>query len=124
MAIFASKNGKAPALPEVNNQAGPASRRVNILGRRDLNDVILRSRITEKATTQAESGVYAFEVSPRATKTAVASAVEFLFKVKPVKVAMIPIRSKQVTARGKKGRTRGGKKAYVFLKKGDKIDFV
>jgi len=36
----------------------------------------------------------------------------------------VPIRSKEIIVKGKKGRTKGGKKAYVYLKKGEKIEVM
>lgn len=84
--------------------------------------VVLRPRITEKATALSERGVYAFEVMKDATERAVKTAIRSLYKVSPVKVAFVPIRSKEIIVKGKKGRTKGGKKAYVYLKAGDRID--
>jgi large subunit ribosomal protein L23 len=86
--------------------------------------VIIRPRITEKATMKAEQNVYTFDVEKSATKASVSNAIHTMFKVTPVKVAIVPIRAKEVFARGKKGATQSGKKAYVYLKEGDKIEFV
>ncbi len=87
--------------------------------------VLLRPRITEKASMQAsESNVYVFEVDAMATKKDIRGEVVRLYKVIPIKVAVVPIKRKQVVVRGKYGKTSGGKKAYVYLKKGDKIEFV
>jgi large subunit ribosomal protein L23 len=86
--------------------------------------VIIRPRITEKATAKSESGVYTFDVEKSATKNSIASAIKNLFKVTPVKIAIVPIKSKNIFSRGKRGRTKTGKKAYVYLKKGDVIEFV
>lgn len=87
--------------------------------------VLLRPRITEKASGMAmDKNVYAFEVSLRATKREIKKAVSDFYNVEAVKIAIVAIPSKEVTVRGKKGHTSKGKKAYVFLKKGDKIEFV
>jgi large subunit ribosomal protein L23 len=91
---------------------------------RDLSRIIRRPRITEKASMNAASGVYAFEVSPEATKRTIAAAVAELYNVVPVKVAIVPIPHKQVMIRNRKGVSGGGKKAYVYLKKGETIEFV
>jgi large subunit ribosomal protein L23 len=90
----------------------------------DLTKVLTRPRITEKAATQSASGVYTFDVSVRATKAEVKKAVEQFYKVKPAKVHMIAVPSKAVFMRGKRGTKSGGKKALVYLKKGDKIEFI
>ncbi len=86
--------------------------------------VLLRPRVTEKATALASRGVYAFEVTKRATEREVTAAIRALYKVSAVKVAFVPIRRKFIIVKGKKGRTKGGKKAYVYLKKGDKIEIM
>lgn len=89
--------------------------------------VLTRPRITEKATFLAGNdagGVYTFEVSSRANKALVSDAVKQLFKVTPVKVNIVNTKPKTVFKRGKKGVVGGIKKAMVYLKKGDKIEFV
>jgi len=89
--------------------------------------VLLRKpRITEKAASIAEreKGVYTFEVSSRANKTTIKSAVKELFKVTPTRVNIINTSKKVVYRKGKRGVVSGVKKAMVYLKKGDKIDFV
>ena len=89
-----------------------------------MKTVIINPRITEKATTQSELGVYTFEVAKNSSKPEIAAAVKALFKVMPIKVAIVPIRSKKINSKGKRGKTASSKKAYVYLKKGDKIEFV
>lgn len=87
--------------------------------------VLLRPRITEKASQKAmDENVYVFEIPKSATKREVAKAVFDFYAVTPTKVAVVPVPRKSVFVRGKKGMTSGGKKAYVYLKKGDKIEFV
>lgn len=90
--------------------------------------IILRPRVTEKSTalaTRADHGpVYTFEVEKRANKSEIAKAIELLFKVKPVKVAMINLPIKKTFVRGKKGQTAGIRKALVYLAPGQSIDFV
>ena len=89
--------------------------------------VLTRPRITEKATFLSgneNGGVYTFEVSSRANKATVSAAVKQLFKVTPVKVNVVNTKPKTVFRRGKKGVVGGIKKAMVYLKKGDKIEFV
>lgn len=88
-------------------------------------NVLLRPRITEKAALSADSaGVYVFEVSENSTKTSIAASVKALYKVTPVKIRVAKIVPKAVFVRGKHGTKSGGKKAYVYLKKGDKIELL
>jgi len=81
-------------------------------------------RITEKAAMFADKGMYTFNVMPSANKIEIKKAMKLLYNVNPVKVAIIQVAEKNVFIRGKKGVKQGGKKAVVYLKKGDKIEFV
>lgn len=91
----------------------------------DLSWVLVKPRLTEKASRLgSEENVYTFDVDPRANKIQVKKAVQKYFKVTPLKVNMIVSKAVTKTFRGKKGTTTGAKKAMVFLKKGDVIDFV
>jgi large subunit ribosomal protein L23 len=91
----------------------------------DPASVLLRPRVTEKASFVAEkNNVYTFDIDPRATKNDVAEAVKALYKVTPVKVAVVVSKRKHVVVRGKIGMKKGGKKAYVYLKTGDKIEII
>jgi len=80
----------------------------------------------------AEKGAYVFNVAPFASKAEVAAAVREVYKVAPRKVTLARIPRKQVLTRTGKGKvsgnrvgkTAGGKKAYVFLKSGDKIELA
>ncbi|KKT75365.1 MAG: 50S ribosomal protein L23 [Parcubacteria group bacterium GW2011_GWB1_44_7] len=85
---------------------------------------IIRPRVTEKATTVAENGVHVFEVEKDANKKEIAVAFKNLYKVSPIKINVAKTPRKQVFIRGKKGFKAGGKKAYVYLKKGEKIEII
>src|SRR3989344_7556378 len=88
-------------------------------------NVLLRPRITEKAAISADkSNVYTFEVAEGATKKSISASVHDVYGVKPIKVRVGVIPAKRVFVRGKRGVKSGGKKAYVFLKKGDKIELI
>ncbi len=89
-----------------------------------LSSVLIRPHVTEKATVASEHSVYVFVVDPRATKTEVSKAIKELYKVTPTKVTTVTIPAKNVIVRGKRGLQSGYKKAYVFVKKGDKIDIA
>jgi len=85
-------------------------------------NIILRPRITEKASFVAETNVHVFEIASSATKKQVAEAIKVFYKVSPVKINIVKNPAKEVFIRGKKGNKPGVKKAYVYLKKGDKIE--
>lgn len=88
--------------------------------------ILLRPRITEKATYAIEQNAYVFEVAPDATKRDIATVVKELYNVTPRKVNIVRkgprIRIRR--ARRQQGHERGLKKAIVFLKKGDKIELI
>lgn len=83
---------------------------------------ILRPRITEKASLVTAGNVYAFEILASATKKDVARNIIELYKVTPIKVNITRNPAKNVMYKGKVGRTSAIKKAYVYLKKGDKLE--
>lgn len=87
-------------------------------------DVLRRPRITEKAASGHDKGVYVFEVATNATKREIAQAVGLMYKVHPVKVTIVPIPRKHITVKGIVGTRSGGKKAYVYLTKGEKIELL
>ncbi len=87
--------------------------------------VLLKPRITEKAVVGADkNGVYVFMVTKSATKKQIAASVKNTYKVTPEKVRTAQVPDKAVFVRGKHGVKHGGKKAYVYLKKGDKIELI
>ncbi len=87
---------------------------------RKKSDVLKRPHITEKSSQQG----YVFEVAAGASKGEVKLAVCELYKVTPTKVNILNVRPKTIVVRGRLGTKPGMRKAVVFLKKGDKIDFV
>lgn len=85
--------------------------------------VLLSPRVTEKAVlSQEKKNVYAFNVETEATKSQVIASVKAAYKVTPLDVRMVRVPKKKKFFRGAWGTKGGGKKAYVYLKKGDKID--
>ena len=70
----------------------------------------------------SEKSVYVFEVPKLSNKKEIAKAVKEIYKVTPTNVTTVTIPQKNVIVRGKRGKKAGYKKAYVFLKKGDKIE--
>lgn len=86
---------------------------------------IIRPRITEKGSDVLQrNNAYVFDVLRKASKQDIMASVRTLYGVNPVKVRTVPVLSKTVFVRGKYGQTSRGKKAYVYLKKGDSIEFV
>lgn len=92
--------------------------------KKDLNHILIRPHITEKATVSAENSVYVFEIDPKATTGSVTKAFVEKYKITPVRVNTVTIPAKNVVVRGKRGTKSGYKKAYVYLKKGEKIENI
>jgi large subunit ribosomal protein L23 len=86
-------------------------------------EVIKRPLITEKSTRLQETGNYAFEVAPKATKKEVKDAVEKAFKVKVVNVNMLIVKGKEKRMGRRLIITPSKKKAIVTLASGDKIQY-
>lgn len=88
--------------------------------------VLVSPRITEKGTAVTAQDAYVFNVARSANKREIAQAIEETFKVTVRAVRTVFVPSKKVMTRntGRYGKTASGKKAYVYLKKGDKIDLI
>jgi len=92
----------------------------------NIYEVIRRPLVTEKGVADKdERATLCFEVAPGANKTEVKQAVERVFKVKVAEVRTANLEGKM----RRRGRFMGyrpdWKKAYVKLKKGEKVpDFA
>lgn len=88
--------------------------------------ILLNPRITEKGAYLSAVGAYVFNVAQNANKQQIAEAVQEIFKVVPRKITVVRIPRKKTTSRNNRraGMTAGGKKAYVYLKKGQTIELV
>lgn len=84
-------------------------------------DVILRPVLSEKAVGGVSSGIYAFFVHPRASRTQVKDAIERVFKVEVVKINILNVRGKEKRLGRFVGRTPERKKALVTLADGQRI---
>jgi large subunit ribosomal protein L23 len=89
-----------------------------------MTNIIKNPRVTEKASNAFEHNVYTFDIGAKANKTEIKKAIFSIYKVKPVKVNVLTVKKKNTFSRGIKGTKGGGRKALVYLKKGDKIEFV
>jgi large subunit ribosomal protein L23 len=88
----------------------------------DPAQTILEPIITEKAISAKADGRYVFKVHPRATKIDIKRAIEKLFKVSVKDVNTVSSKGKSRVTGWKIGRTPSYKKAYVTLKKDQKIE--
>lgn len=86
--------------------------------------LVLGPRVTEKSAMASERGAYTFNVKNTANKTEIKKAIKAMYGVSPIKVSVTQIQDKNVARQGVFGIKQGGKKATVYLKKGDKIAFT
>ena len=87
--------------------------------------VLLGAHMSEKAIVSSDkAGVYVFKVAKTANKKIISEAVKKTYKVAPLKIRVARIPEKNIFMRGKWGVKGGGKKAYVYLKRGDKIELI
>lgn len=86
--------------------------------------ILVRPRVTEKTTDLSKAGVYTFDVFARTNKILIKKAVEELYRVTVKKVSIANMPQKTRIVRGKRGARPGYKKAMVYLKEGDKIEFI
>jgi len=94
------------------------------MSKMNLYDSILNPVVTEKATNLSEMNKVVFKVNRSANKRSVKKSIEKIFKVNVVKINIINKQRRFKTARGKKVKIQGYKKAIVTLKKGQNIDLT
>jgi large subunit ribosomal protein L23 len=128
MALFGTKKNTEKKIEEKKPKAvkvAKAARVPSTAMHRSVSYVLSRPRITEKASLLVEtSNAYTFEVAKVASKHDVMKAVKEFYKVTPLKVTMTNLPSKTKFIRGKLGVKSGVKKATVYLRDGDKIEFI
>jgi large subunit ribosomal protein L23 len=118
MAILRKKKNTKEMAPIQKSETG-------VISHVNTSHVLLHPRVTEKASEKAmNENVYVFEIAINTTKADVRKAIVQMYKVHPVKIATVKIPGKNVFIRGHKGARAGGKKAYIYLKRGDKIEIV
>lgn len=88
--------------------------------------ILIKPRITEKSGNLTARSVYTFDIAVTATKRDVVRAIKAEYHVTPRRVRIVtrkPVRMRLRTRRGF-GATAASKKAYVTVKKGDRIEFA
>jgi large subunit ribosomal protein L23 len=85
-------------------------------------EVLIAPVVSEKSYGQIAQNRYTFKVHQDAHKTQVRQAVEELFDVKVLNVAIIKVQAKPKRRGAIKGVRPGWKKAVVQLKQGDSIE--
>ncbi len=91
-----------------------------------MSSAIIKPRITEKSATLSDKNVYAFEIRKGTTKYEVRDAIKALYNVTPTRVNIVNKQPRHFMSRmrGRDMMEHGLRKAYVYLKKGDRIELV
>lgn len=87
-----------------------------------LIDSIKKSLITDKTTKILEDNQYCFTVSKHTNKSEIKLAIEYIFKVKVIKVNTLNLPHKIRTVGKTSGKKPQYKKAIVKLMKKDRIN--
>lgn len=121
-----AKSPKTPKAPKVKRDPAPKASSAKVLADSRLENALTAPWLSEKALIGTEKGVYVFQVPVSATKTDVSRAIERIYKVVPRQVNIVNVRGKVKALRSRRGYgTRvSRRKAYVFLKKGETIQFA
>ena len=123
MALFGTKNSE-----KKNEKTNKKVRRARAskLQSGVAHDIIRAPWFSEKALIATEKGVYTFAVPTRATKAEIAGAIKEIYKVEPCKIRIVNLPGKRKAMRTKRGVgvRAARRKAYVYLNKGDSIQFA
>jgi large subunit ribosomal protein L23 len=89
----------------------------------DLHAVLVQPLLTEKITgLREQTNTVGFMVHPEANRVQIRQAVEALLKVKVEKVNVMNVRGKVKRLGRFAGKRSDWKKAFVTLKKGEKLE--
>lgn len=90
------------------------------------HEVIRAPWFSEKALIATEKGIYTFAVPTSATKADIAGAIKEIYKVEPRAIRIVNLPAKRKTMRNRRGVgvRAARRKAYVYLKSGDTIQFA
>jgi large subunit ribosomal protein L23 len=116
MALFSSKKKSQKSEAKGEEVRIPANQ----------GTVLLRPRITEKASLEQSKNVYVFDVAASATKPEIKAAFLAHYKVAPVRVRVVNTKGAETRnmRTGRRGMTSASRKAYVYLKKGETISIT
>lgn len=87
-------------------------------------ELLLKPHITEQSNLLAQKNIYTFRVKPSANKILIKKAVKEMYGFEPLKIRIINMPAKKRKVQGKTGIKSGFKKALVYLKEGNKIEFI
>lgn len=125
MGLFGTKKSDASAEVAVAEKATTAKAPSKAMPH-DVASALIKPRITEKAALMLEKNVYTFEIKKGVSKYDVRDAVKALYNVTPTQIRVVNQAPRRYMSkmRGREMKVAGLRKAYVYLKKGDRIDLV
>lgn len=125
MSIFGNKKipRKNSGQEEKKKRKHSARSRASVHG--VAHEIIRAPWFSEKALIVTEKGIYTFAVPARATKAEIAGAIKEIYKVEPrtVRIVNLPAKRKAMRTKRGTGSRSARRKAYVYLNKGDTIQF-
>ena len=86
------------------------------------HSVLIKTHVTEKATSEEIFGKYTFVVNRESSKVEIKNAVKDVYGVLPVKVRVIHMDGKKTSTGRIRGKRKDWKKAIITLPKGKTID--
>lgn len=83
--------------------------------------IIKQALISEKNNLKLEKGIYVFKIAKQADKPSIKDHIERYFDVKVASIKTLIYRKRSRKVKRKAGQVKYWKKAFVRLKKGEKI---
>ena len=97
---------------------------MKIPAHRIVKNVIRRPWISEKSQRVLENNQYVFVVEEHANKNSIKEEIRRRYGVHAVRVNIVQLPKETKRFRNRVSKKRGMRKAFVFLKKGEKIDIA
>ncbi len=90
-----------------------------------LTNILIKPSITEKSLILAQKGQFTFYVNKSATKAAISSETEAMFKVNVLKIRLVnrPGKPKRTGKKRLATKTKSRRLAIITLKPGQSIDY-
>ena len=87
-----------------------------------IEQIVIRPVVTEKCTEKREAyNIYCFEVLKQATKHEIKNVMKKIYGVNVEKINIVNKKGKVKRRRNIEGQQKDWKKAYIKLKKGEKL---
>jgi large subunit ribosomal protein L23 len=124
MPVKAKTDAEKPEVAEKKEAKATKGKKAQKPGKvpEQLQGIVVRPLVTEKAAHLAAGSQYTFLVHPDATRVQVRSAIKAMYGILPERVNIQVVRGKYVRFGRTYGRRKSWKKALVVLPKGKTLD--